>query len=107
MRGLFGMAMVVAVAATTRAANYVPNAGFESCSTTPAAWVPVGTESLACDGTTPASGAYDLALSNGTNAMLARAQSDCVVVTPGTSIDDFSFAYRTSAVAVYQVALTV
>ena len=107
MRMLGGLAMAVAVASAAQAVNYVPNAGFESCSTTPASWAAVGTESLACDGTTPATGSYDLALSNGMNAMLARAQSDCVVVSPGTSIDDFSFAYRTSAVAVYQVALTV
>jgi len=107
MRMLGGLAMVVAVASAAQAANYVPNPGFESCSTTPAAWVAVGTESLACDATTPASGSYDLALSNGSNAMLARAQSDCVVVSPGAAIDDFSFAYRTSAVAAYQVSLTV
>jgi hypothetical protein len=107
MRMLGGLGMVVAVAAAAHAANYVPNAGFESCSTTPASWAAVGTESLACDGTTPATGSYDLALSNGMNAMLTGAQSDCVVVSPGTSIDDFSFAYRTSAVTVYQVALTV
>jgi len=108
VRTLGGIAMVVVVvAAVAQAANYVPNAGFESCSTTPASWTPVGAESLACDGSTPASGTYDLALSNGANAMLARAQSDCVVVTPGTSIDDFGFAYRTSAAPVYQVALTV
>ena len=106
MRSLGGLLVGVVVAASAaRAANLVPNPGFESCTGAPMSWTPVGPESVVCDSTTPASGSYDLGLVG--TAPAAQAQSTCVVVTPGTFIDDLSFAYRTSSVAVYQVALTV
>jgi hypothetical protein len=108
--GLAALAATVIASSAAEAVNYVPNPGFESCAAAPAApdsWSPFGTESVVCDGTTPETGSYALALSNGTNMMLARAQSACVLVPPGTSIDDLSFAYRTSAASVYQVALTI
>jgi len=109
MRILGGIAVVVIAASAAQAVNYVPNPGFEACAAAaaPDSWVAVGTESLLCDATTPETGSYALALSNTTAVMLARAQSACVVVPPGTPIDDLSFAYRTSAASVYQVALTI
>ena len=99
--------LVVLWASAAQAVNYVPNAGFESCAGTPASWAAVGGESVVCDTTTPETGSYDLGLTSGMNTMLAQAQSACVVVPPGTSIDDLSFSYRTSSVAVYSVALTI
>jgi hypothetical protein len=109
MRILGGIAVVVIAASAAQAVNYVPNPGFEACAAAaaPDSWVAVGTESLLCDATTPETGSYALALSNATSVVLARAQSACVVVPPGTPIDDLSFAYRTSSASVYQVALTI
>lgn len=102
-----GLVMVLSLASAAYAVNVVPNPGFETCVGTPASWTAAGAAAIACDATSPATGAFDLRLTNGIGQMLAQASSDCVVVTPGTSIDDLSFAYRTSAVTVYQVALTV
>ncbi len=97
-------------ASAAQAVNYVPNAGFESCAAAPAvpsSWAAVGGESVVCDATAPETGSYDLALTSATNTMVAQARSACVVVPPGTPIDDLTFSYRTSSVAVYQVTLTV
>jgi hypothetical protein len=102
--------LAVLCTSAAQAANYVPNAGFESCAAAPAAptsWAAVGGESVVCDTTAPEAGAYDVALTSGQNTMLAQAQSACVLVPPGISIDDLSFSYRTSSVAVYAVALSV
>ncbi len=103
-----GMAMLLLVSSPAWAANFVPNAGFETCvaASAPDRWTAVAAEGLACDGTAPEAGAFDLALSSAVS-MLSRVQSDCVVVPPNTPIDDFSFAYRTASSMVYQVALTV
>ena len=107
-RILGGVAVAMAAASAAFAVNYVPNPGFESCApaSAPGSWTAVGAASALCDGTTPETGSYALGLSS-TVQQVTQAQSACVVVTPGTSIDDFSFAYRTSSVALYQVALAV
>jgi hypothetical protein len=109
MRIVGGLVMAVVAVSAAQAVNYVPNPGFESCvaAAPPGSWAAVGGESAVCDGTVPETGSYDLGLSNATNMGLARAQSACVVVPPGTFIDDLSFAYRTSSASVYQVALTI
>lgn len=97
----------VHLAGTAHAVNYVPNPGFETCASTPASWTPVATDGVACNGTDPHAGTFSLALSNGANVGLARAQSDCTAVPPGNYLADASCAYRTAASEVYQVALSV
>jgi hypothetical protein len=106
-------ALIVALAAAlflavpAYAVNYVPNPGFETCvqDATPTSWAPVAADQAKCDATQANTGAFSLALSN-PSATFARAQSDCVVVPPSTSIPTFRFAYRTSAAEVVQVGLT-
>jgi hypothetical protein len=104
-----GMVVLLLVSSSAWAANFVPNSGFEACvaASAPDQWTAVAGEGLACDATAPEEGSFALALSNAVASMLSSAQSACVVVPPNTPIDDFSFAYRTSSVSVYQVALTV
>jgi hypothetical protein len=106
MRIVGGILMAVVAASSAWAANYVPNPGFESCAGAPDSWTALSTASLVCDGTTPETGSYALDLTS-TNLQVTQARSACVVVPPGMPIDDLSFAYRTSSVTVYQVALTV
>lgn len=106
-------AVIVALAAApfapgpAYALNYAPNPGFESCvqDAPPTSWAPFGADQAKCDGTQANAGAFSLALSN-PSGTLARAQSDCIVVPPGTSIQTFRFAYRTAGSDVVQVALT-
>src|SRR5262249_14453155 len=61
-----GMVMLLLVSSPAWAANFVPNAGFEACvaASPPDQWTPVAAEGLACDGTAPEAGTFDLALSS-------------------------------------------
>ena len=95
------------LAADAHAVNYVPNPGFETCvqDATPTSWAPVAADQAKCNGTQANGGTFSLALSNA-SSMFARAQSDCVVIPPSTFIPTFTFAYRTAATDVVQVALT-
>jgi len=104
--------ILLAVAATLAATpadavNYVPNPGFETCTSSPASWGPVAMDVVGCDAANPNAGAFSLGLQNGPNAGLARAQSDCIAVPAGDYLASTSYAYRTGSTDVVQVALTV
>jgi hypothetical protein len=104
----FALAAAPFLAVPAYALNHVPNPGFESCvqGATPASWAPFGADEAKCDGTQANNGAFSLALSN-PSGTIARAQSDCIVVPPGTSIQAFRFAYQTAASDVVQIAMIV
>ena len=99
-------ALVVAPCAAV-AENYVPNPGFEACSSeVPAQWTKVGAEPVKCDGANPNGGSFSMEVGIAGDQTLSRVQSDCVVVPSGILIPTFRFAYRTASPIVAQVALT-
>jgi len=104
---LLALAGLACVAVPESAAvNYVPNPGFETCTASPASWAAVATELVGCDAAMPGAGSYSMAVQNDGSATLVRAQSDCVVISGGTSIPTFRFSYRTASSAVVQATFT-
>jgi hypothetical protein len=102
------LAAVLALAGAVRAGtlNYVPNAGFESCSGAPTAWTAQGVAMPLCSSASPHAGSFSLSLTSESGATYAGAQSECVSVPGNTLISTFAFSYRTSASDVLQVAFT-
>ena len=95
------------LAGTAHAVDYVPNPGFEDCTSSPTSWAPVASDLLTCDPANPHAGASSLDLGNAPGQGLARAQSACVPIPADSGLVDASFAYRTTSAAVLQVAYTV
>jgi hypothetical protein len=104
---IVALATAAFLAVPAYAVNYVPNPGFETCvqDFPPTSWAPAGGAQAKCDGTQANTGVFSVALSN-SSSTFARAESDCIVIPPSTSIPTFQFAYRTSGADVVQVALS-
>ena len=105
VRALCAAAALVA-SAQAATLNYVPNPGFESCTSAPASWFAQSAASPACSSMTPHAGSFSMSLTSGPDAGYAGAESECVAVPPNTSIQTFAFSYRTSSTDVLQVAFS-